>query len=277
MNSFSISKLSSLVQSNGHILLETFVYKNHVRYLTLFCKRYRHIFLMEIRNIPISYDGEKVISTIHKSYGLYQIEKPNLQRADVSSSYPITTNHHIDESRERYTQKQRLDILLKHDIFSIVFINESKIWHGKHFFQIENFQYQEYFQVICISLDDYYLQQSSISVAIHDKYSKFTDFVSKNVKNQIEHLSTFLKNEQNLEKWLQLFNNKINKFTIQFHQASTIFDRTLQLQDDYQAKSIQILYNLFRKHSQFLLQFENLYFNTVFHVQGLKDSLQFND
>lgn len=276
MNSFSISKLSTLVQGNGHEIIETFVYKNHVRYLILFCKRFRHVFMMEIRNIPIAYDTDKILSEFHTSYGLYQIERPNIKNINTYNN--SLTSSSTDQSQVRYLQKQRLDTLFKHDVFSIVLISESKLWHDKYCFQIESFKYSESYLIWNISLDDYYLQQSGVSVSIHERYSKFSDFIGKNVRTQFEYLSSILKNEQVLTNMLDTFFEKQDKFEKQFHLASTMFNRSCRSSVpnlEVRYKIISVLYQLFRRQSEFLLHNENIFFNILFHIQGIKELLNF--
>lgn len=273
MNSFSISKLSTLVQGNGHEIMETFVYKNHVRYLLLFCKRFRHVFMMEIKNIPIAYDTEKILSDFHNSYGLYQIDRPNIKN---TNTYVTTSS--TDQSQIRYLQKQRLDALFKHDVFSMVFVTESKLWHDKYCFQIESFKHQESCVIWNISLDDYYLQQSSVSVSVHERYSKFSEFIGKNVRTQFDYLSSILKNEQVLTKTLDTFFEKQEKFEKQFHLASTMFNRCCRNPSpnvEIRYKIISLLYQLFRRQSEFLMENENIFFNVLYHIQGIKDLLNF--
>lgn len=268
MNSFSIDKLSALLQSNGHEIVETLVYKNHIRYLVLFCKRFRHFFMMEIRNIPIAYG--KSVSEFQTSYALYQIERPVIKSNNAYHSPPSVT----EESHTRYFQKQRLDTLFKHDVFSIALLTESKLWHDKYCFQIESFKHQETFLVWNISLDDYYLQQSGVSVSVHERYSKMSEFVGKNVRTQCEYLSSMLKNEDVLRQLLVAFSVKQEKFEKQFHLASTMFNKSLRLIKPNIAmhhKIIDVLYQLFRKQSEFLLSNENIFFNVLYHVQGIKE------
>jgi hypothetical protein len=132
-----------------------------------------------------------------------------------------------------------------------------------------------------VSLDDYYLQQSAISSSIHDRYAKFAEFVAKNLSTQLEYLSSVLKNEKVLHDMESSFAQKEQKFAHQFHSASTMLDRSLRVRmgstttdaTEVQYKVISMLYKLFRKHSHFLLENEDIYFNLLYHIQGIKGLL----
>jgi hypothetical protein len=236
--------------------------------------------MMEIRNIPISHDGNMSSSPQHrKSYALYQTEKPLLKA--TPSAYPTALTVAPNAIHSKYVQKQRLDTLFKHEVMSIIIITDGKLWHEKQCFQIEAFQHQERYLLWCVTLDDYYLQQSAISSSIHDRYAKFAEFVSKNLSTQLDYLSSVLKNEKVLQDMVSTFLKKEQKFAHQFHSASTMLDRSLRVRlgstptnaVEVQYKVIWVLYKLFRKHSDFLLENEDIYFSLLYHIQGIKGLL----
>lgn len=268
MNSFSISKLSNLVQGNGHEIIEIFVYKQHVRYLILFCKRFRQFFGMEIHNIPITYQSDK-LSTPHHFYGLYQSDKPILKSLNTYNTSNIDTEVAI----KRMYQKERLTTLLKHQFFTMMWFVDGKLCHDKYYFQIENFKHVENSMIWCISLDDYYIHQSKISVLVHERYSKVFDFITKNIHSQFESLQKMLTYTAQLHDSLQEFKNKVSKFESQFHTISAIFHRS-QNSPEICFKVIELTYQLFRKQSEFLLNHEDVFFSLLFHTSNIKEILK---
>lgn len=262
MNSFSLSKLSDLVQGNGHEIVEIFIYKQHVRYAIMFCKRFRQFFAMEIHNIPISYQAEKL--SRHNCYGLYQTEKPVFKS---TNSY----NTESDFIKKQFLQKERLQSVFKHSFLSMLWFLDGKLCHDKYFYQIENFGYPENYMIWCVSLDDYYIHQSKISFLLHERYSKIIDFISKNVTSQFKVLEEILMYKTQLSSLFQEFQTKQAKFESQFHQVSAMFQRSPSSETRY--KIIQLIHQLFRKQSEYFLMNEDHFFNILFHTSSIKEIL----
>lgn len=244
--------------------------------MTLFCKRFRHVFILEIKNIPISYEKSDNNYSPYHSYFLYQAERPtNIKRNQSEYMNQLSV---VDEKPRKYNQKQRLDSMFRHEVFSMVMMSDGNLWHDKHAFQIEGFKHAECFSLWCVGLDDYYLQQSSVSISVHERCSKFSEFVSRNVQTQFEYLKGVMKNEAELQQILQQFQTREEKFAQQFHLASTMLNKTLRIHpnednNNLRKQVILLFYQLFRKHSEFLLKYESIYFDILYHVQGIKQSL----
>lgn len=203
-------------------------------------------------------------------YGIYQTDKPQ--------GYKIMNLYHDhavsqDLSVQRYHQTQRLQTIFRNDHFSIFMVVEGRLWHGRNYFQIENSRYAENFMMWCTSLDDYYINQTSISVMIHERYAKLLEFVRRNVEKQSEQLKTLLIGAESIEAEYQKFEQKSAKFESQFHMASTMYTRSASIGREPVIRVIVLLFQLMRKQSEFLLASEDAFFRVRYHSQTLKEIL----
>lgn len=266
MNTLSIQKLSDLFTINSHRILEIYMYKNNARFITIMCEKYLNIFMIDLKTIPLTF------SPTTDKYNVFKLHPTEIQYPSQNIYQYIMDKSYHNELQLKLYQKKRLDDHYKSDKYHPIYFFSDLLLYSGHHFKIENYRHNLNFIMFCISIDDYYLHQNTISVDIHNHYEYFFNNVSKNIEIQEKIITTILKYSIDIHE----FRMSLNKYQKYRYTISSIFNRSLEFQNykHLQPNIIQLIYFIFRSQSDFFFHYENKLYLLFFHISQIRLLLQ---
>lgn len=276
MNTLSIRKLHELLQQQHHRVMELYTTRSQIQFVLVFCEQYRNFFMIDLRALPMLADErleEYTITPIHETTlsdigmetlsGLYSVEKNN--ESIPPHFFPLL-------------QKQRMCKIPIHaqSYMKLAFYASSCIFHLDSTFQIEHVRYTENFSVYCVSVDDYYIHQTTLSRDLFKKYEDLFQFMQTSIHRQSNVLSLLFKNTKLVQHTSEAMSLRLEKMQKYTHVTSSLYQRVQSKPhlSNILPRIIDIMWNVFRIQSEYLLQVEQQYFTLTFHTQCILDAME---
>jgi len=274
MNTLSIPKLQELLYQQRHRIIELFVTKTQIQYLVVLCEHYRNFFMIDLRTLPMLYDEDRVqefiITPIHST------SLPSFDTNEVLSSFYKNTSTTIPPHFIATLQKERMENIHFHinSYLKLVYYSSSYLFHIDSIFQIEHVRYPENFGMYCISVDDYYIHQSTLSHDLFKRYEQLSQFISQNVIRQSNILMTLFKKPALFQQTLVHMNNTLEKYQRYQHLISSIFQKiTLSRKFSIIPNVIEVMFLIYRHQFQYLLEMEHKFYTLTLHSSMILQSL----
>lgn len=278
MNTLSIRKLHELLYQQRHRIMELFVCQGQIQYIVAFCEHYRNFFMIDLRTLPMVYDDDKAqelaVTTMHPT------TLPSLDMDHVSSMYAF--RH--DQSRAsvlppyvvRMLQKERMDRVPFHmnSYMKLAYHACTYLMHLDTTFQLEHVRYPDDFAIYCVSVDDYYIHQSTLSHDLFKRYEQLFDFIIGNVARQSNVLMALFKNNRLVQHNLQVTTSTLEKYQRYVHLCSSLFQRAShQKRFTLLNTIIEVMFSVHRAQFQYILQTEERVYTMTLHSQRIMEML----
>lgn len=266
MNTLSVRKLQELLYQQRHKVIESFVCEKQIYYVLVLCEKYRNFFMIDLTSLPIPFEDrsdEYIVTPIHNT------RLPELSYDAMSSLY----SHHINDENipkhfRLYLQKHRMDKVpfLIHSYLKLCFFGSTYMMYLDNVFQIEHVRHPQDFTIYCVSVDDYYIHQSTISQDLFNAFEKLFDFIQQNVVRQSNVLCHIFKNTTPITQSIQYMNQELAKFQRYSSIISSLYTRaTLTKRHSVLNMIIEIMYTIFRTLSEYLLHLEHKFYTLTVH------------
>ena len=278
MNTLSIRKLHELLYQQRHRIIELFICQGQIQYILAFCEHYRNFFMIDLRTLPMVYDDDKtqdlMITTMHPT------SLPALDMEHFTSLYAFQSVREGGKTLPPYLitllQKERMDRIPFHvnSYLKLAYYACTYFMHLDAIFQIEHVRYGEGFGVYCVSVDDYYIHQTTLSHDLFKRYEQLYEFVSSNMVRQSNVLVALFKNGQAIQHQMQQISQTLEKYQRYVHLTSSLFQRaTLTKRFSLLGAIIEVMYSIHRMQFQYVLQVENRFYTMTLHSQRIVEAL----
>jgi len=274
MNTLSIRKLHELLYQQHHRVVELFTTRTQIQYVLCFCEQYRNFFMIDLRSLPMLCDErteDYVITQIHTT------TLPNVGIEAISQMYSFEKNHEIPSHLTVLLQKERMSNIPVHSnsYFKLLFYGSNCLFHGEEVFQIEHVRYHENFSVYCISVDDYYIHQSTLSRDLFKKYEELFEFMHTNIHRQANVLGILLRNTKLVKETCDDMICQLDKMQKYNHFVASLYQRVQGKPhlSKILSRVVEVMWTIYRVQSEYLLHVEKKYFTLTFHSRCIIDAL----
>lgn len=258
--------------------MELYVCRGQIQYILAFCEHYRNFFMIDLRTLPMVYDDDKAqelaITTMHPT------TLPSLEMEHVTCLYAFQSTRDRGPTLPPYLvaflQKERMDRIPFHvnSYLKLAYYTCTYLMHLDTVFQLEHVRYGEGFGVYCVSVDDYYIHQSTLSHDLFKRYEQLYEFVSGNMVRQSNVFMGMFKNTQLIQQQLQHITQMLEKYQRYVHVTSSLFQRAMLTKRFTLLNTIiEVMYSIHRSQFQFILQTENKFYTMVLHSQRIMEAL----
>lgn len=275
MNTLSIRKLHELLQQQQHHVVELFTTRTQIQFVLVFCQQYRNFFMIDLRNLPMLSDDrtdECLITQIHET------TLPDIGIETISQLYAMDReNGNVPPHFFPLLQKERMAKIPihAHSYFKLAFYASTYIFHCDSVFQVEHVRYTESFSVYCVSVDDYYIHQSTLSKDLFKKYEELFEFMHTNIHRQANVLSMLFRNAKLVKQATDNMTQQLEKMQKYTHFTSSLYQRVHGHRHLHKIllRIVDVMWTVFRVQSQYLLDVEQQYFTLTFHSRCIIQAL----
>lgn len=275
MNSLSIRKLQDLLQQQHHRVIEIFTTRTQIQYVLCFCEQYRNFFMIDLRSLPMlidDYTDEILVTQIHSTSipvigidaisHLYSMEKPN---------------ENIPPHLSILMQKERMSKIPVHanSYFKLAFYGSTCIFFLDDVYQVEHVRYNEQFTLYCVSIDDYYIHQSTLSRDLFKKYEELFEFMHSSIQRQSGVLVMLFRNTKLVKQTCDAMSSQLDKMQKYNHFVYSMYQRVHGRQHLAKiiTRIIEVMFTIYRVQSEYLLDVERKYFTLTFHSRCVIDAM----
>lgn len=277
MNTLSVRKLHELLYTQRHRMAELYVSRGQIQYILAFCEHYRNFFMIDLRTLPMVYDDDKAqelaVTTMHPT------TLPGVERDLITSMYAFQSgrdHHQLPEYITSSLQKERMDRIPFHvnSYLKLAYYGCTYLMHLDATFQLEHVRYPERFAVYCVSVDDYYIHQSTLSHDLFKRYEQLCEFISTNVARQSNILMALFKNQQVIQENMKRTLQTLEKYQRYVHITSSLFQRAMETKRWNMVNAIiEVMYSIHRAQLEYILQTEDKFYTMTLHSQRIIDVL----
>jgi hypothetical protein len=231
--------------------------------------------MIDLRSLPMLYDDSiqdfSVTSIVPSSL-------PDIGVDLISHLYTMDEQKVIPPYFFPYIQHERISKIPFHvnSYLKMLIFSSNYMFHTHNTFQIEHIRHPETFGVYTVSVDDYYIHQSTLSEDLFKKYEEFFEFIHTNMIRESNVLSLLLKNASIVEKNIKHMNEQLEKYQRNSHYVSSIYQRVFSQKHLHSLlpKVIDVVFVIFRVQFQYLLSLENQYYSLTFHGRNILSNLK---
>lgn len=275
MNTLSIRKLHDLLHQQHHRVVEIFTTKTHIQFVMCFCEQYRNFFMIDLSSLPMLADektDEYLITQIHNT------ALPTIGMEVISQLYTMEkTCGDVPPHFSVILQKERMAKISVHanSYFKLLFYGSTCLFHDNNVYQIEHVRYNEQFTMYCVSIDDYYIHQSTLSRDLFKKYEELFDFMRTNIQRQSNVLAMLFRNSKLVKQTCDEMTSQLEKMQKYNHFVSSMYQRVHGRNhlSKILSRIIEVVFTIYRVQSEYLLNVENKYFTLTFHSRCVIDAM----
>lgn len=277
MNTLSIRKLHELLDHQQHRIVEIFTTKSQIHYALCFCQQYRNFFMIDLHTLPMLYDPSDDKSDEYLVTQIHSTSLPDFDLDVISQLYSLDKSIPLPDSFSIILQKQRMSKIPvhAHTYFKLLFYASTCIFHEDHVFQVEHVRYNESFTLYCVSIDDYYIHQSTLSRDLFKKYEDLFDFMHSNINRQSQVLTLLFRNAKLIQQTCNEMTTRLEKMQKYNHFVSSLYQRVAGRQhlSRILVRIIEVMFTIFRVQAEYLMNVERKYFTLTFHSHCVIDAM----